>query len=125
MTGPAWADPDDVRAWASSLDEAKLLCRDLGHLWKPYRANFNLTERAYERVLRCSRCKTERSQTLSQVGSVLRNAYDYQPGYLTPRLGRLAGSSRDVIRLESISRAIEASGGTVPKLSVVRGRKRA
>jgi len=125
MTGPAWADPNDVKTWATSLDEALLLCRDLGHLWKPFRASFNLTERAYERTLRCSRCKTERSQSLSQVGAVLKNNYDYPDGYLVPKLGRLAGESRNMVRLESVSRAIEAAGGTVTRIATRQRKARA
>lgn len=108
-----WADPSDVRAWASTLDEAHLLCRDLGHQWRPFKASFNLTERVFERTLRCGRCRTERSQALTQVGAVLKNNYDYPDGYLVPNLGRLAGDSRNMVRLESVGRAIEAAGGTV------------
>lgn len=107
-----WADPADVQSWASDLDEPHLLCRDLGHLWKPLGATFNLDQRAFERTLRCSRCRTERSQTLSRVGAVLKNNYDYPEGYLVPKLGRLAGDSRNVVRLESVNRSIEAAGGT-------------
>lgn len=125
MSGPGWADPGDVKDWAVTLDEPHLLCRDLGHLWKPFRASFNLTERAYERTLRCSRCKTERSQTLSQVGAVLKNNYDYPEGYLVPKLGRLAGESRNMVRLESVSRAIEAAGGTVTRIATKTRKRRA
>lgn len=92
-------------AWTDSLDDRYLLCRDIGHTWRPFRAG--LEESSYWRVMRCARCKTERSQTLSMSGEIVSGHYDYPDGYLTPKgFGPLYGHHRAHLRLESVLRLI-------------------
>lgn len=105
------ANPDDVASWAQSLNLSFLSCRDYGHSWRPLVAR--RAETSYERVQRCVRCRTERTQTLSLMGRPLGAHYDYADGYLAPTgQGRLGADSRGVVRVESILRLIEKSGGT-------------
>lgn len=95
--------------WLGDLPSEFLLCRDLGHTWRPYRAWWDQTERAYQRVLRCGRCKSERVQTLSAQGHPLQGYYNYSDGYQAPKgTGRLVGEDRDVLRLESVLRLVGA-----------------
>ena len=91
--------------WVLDLNDQQLLCRDIGHTWRPFRAY--LTEYGYERILRCPRCRTERAQSLSPRGHVLEGHYSYPDGYLAPKgVGRMDSDARDLLRLESIGRLI-------------------
>ena len=103
---PRYADPEEVGAFAENLPDRYLHCRELGHLWRPFTAAWDEGARAYERVLRCSRCRTERHQTLSAYGAVVTNAYHYPDGYQHVGFGRITGDGRDRLRLESLTRAI-------------------
>jgi len=108
----ATANPVEVGAWAEDLPERFLLCRDLGHTWRPFLAKFDTEERAYKRVLKCGRCRTERTQLISMNGVPLSGAYDYPDGYTAPTgAGRLDSSGRGALRLVSIQRLIEKSEG--------------
>lgn len=102
-----FADPAEVREFAAHLSEALLQCRELGHLWSPWTASWSNTEGCYHRTLRCDRCTTERSQTLSDKGTVLTNQYAYPEGYLHAGMGRIAGDGRDMLRLESVLRSTQ------------------
>jgi len=83
------------------------MCRDMGHTWRPYKAKYLSDENAYERILRCGRCKTERAQTLSMSGLILTGHYDYPDGYQAPAgTGRIDGEGRGYLRLESTLRII-------------------
>lgn len=97
----------DVAEFAASLSESFLLCREMGHNWRPYTARWDDEHVVYDRIIRCSRCYTERHQTLSPRGHVLSSGYNYPDGYQSHGLGRLDGESRDQIRLESLLRAID------------------
>lgn len=77
-------------------------CRDFGHSWRPYHAKWWPKENAYESQLRCPRCGCVRTRWLSRTGSQIGSAYDYPDGYQMKGLGRLSGTDRDVIRLQSI-----------------------
>jgi hypothetical protein len=96
-------DSMTVETFAASLPDRYLTCRELGHTWKPYRASFDTTARAYDRELRCTRCHTSRTQVVSTTGHVLANHYRYPNGYLTKHVED-AMVSRDVFRLESLTR---------------------
>lgn len=101
------ADPKAVRAWAEDLPDAFIMCRDMGHTWRPYRASWNPQERGYDRVLRCGRCKTERKQLISESGLIERGSYDYPDGYSAPAgTGHIDGNGRGALRLESTLRLI-------------------
>lgn len=101
----------DVQAFAAELPASFLQCRELGHLWRPYRAGLH-PDGGYERVLRCGRCRTRREQSLSVMGMVLTNKYVYPDGYQTEHgLGRIVGEGRGMLRLESIKRVLPDAEG--------------
>lgn len=105
-----WEALGDVREFAASLPASFLQCRELGHLWRPYRAGRH-PDGGFERVLRCSRCRTRREQALSAMGMVLTNKYVYPDGYQTEHgLGRIVGEGRGMLRLESIKRVLPDEG---------------
>ena len=97
----------DVGTWAHALTDAALLCRDVGHYWRPFTASWEPASRSYYRVLRCGRCKTERHQLLDSRGHPVSGHYVYPEGYLAPAgMGRLVGDERDTLRLESLVRVM-------------------
>jgi hypothetical protein len=102
------ADRGEIEEWAHDLPVKFLLCRELGHNWRPNTAV--QVERTFERSLRCPRCKTERWQILSLRGEVLAQSYRYPENYLAPKMGRLVRDCRDALRLESISRIVPIDG---------------
>lgn len=100
----------DVADFIQGLTASHLECRELGHTWRPWRASQGADRVSWERVLRCSRCRTERVQTLSLRGHVVSNHYVYPDGYTSRGLGRLVGDDRDSLRLESLNRFIQRKG---------------
>lgn len=93
--------------FAHGLPDEFLSCRDFGHSWAGVRARWVPAERAWHRVMQCRRCQSERIQVLSQTGAILSGRYDYAEGYLTHGIGRLTGTDRDALRLESCVRVSE------------------
>lgn len=108
--GPEYADPRDVTEWAHDLSTSHLECRDMRHSWRPRGAKWLPEVGVYERTRRCSRCKTERRETLSEGGAVLSRSYNYPDGYQTEGIGRLAGDSLDALRLASLQRELDGNG---------------
>lgn len=103
------ADPDD---WTEQLPDKYLLCRDLGHSWRPLNAAWDTSLNHYLRTMRCPRCGTERIQYLSGAGHVLSGHYLYADGYQAPKgSGRLTGEHRDHLRLESVLRLVNKETG--------------
>jgi hypothetical protein len=99
----------DTADWAEALPDAFLTCRDFGHSWKPWRASLT-SESTFVRVLRCQRCRTERTQELSVSGHRLSASYSYPDGYQAPPgSGSLDVAHRDAIRLISTMRLVERS----------------
>ncbi len=101
-----YADPDEVASWAHDLSDAFLLCREIGHNWRPWAAQWVPHEQCYERVLRCTRCRTERQQVLSNRGAIVTSGYAYPDGYQIQGMGRITGEGRDSLRLESLVRIV-------------------
>ena len=96
-----------MQQWSAGLPDSYLLCRDMGHLWRPFRAWWSDQDREYKRVLRCGRCKTERHQAISAAGIVNENHYVYAEGYVAPAgTGRMDPEGRGTLRLESVLRLI-------------------
>ena len=96
----------EFKNWGTNLPDEFLLCRDIGHTWRPFRAVIN-GDSTYTRVMRCGRCKTEREQTLSHFGAILSGHYNYAEGYLAPPGSeRMDSGRRDGLRLESITRLL-------------------
>jgi hypothetical protein len=48
-------EPFIVAAWAANLRQAFLLCRELGHTWRPLTASWSAPDEAFTRILRCTR----------------------------------------------------------------------
>lgn len=110
--GLSFASAGEVAAWSRNLSEDFILCRDLGHLWRPLSARWSAEDSAYERTMRCGRCSTERHQLLSASGHVLSGNYAYTEGYTAPKgQGRLGTEGRDSLRLESILRLLGKDDG--------------
>lgn len=100
-----YARLDEVAEFAEALPERYLHCRELGHNWRPYSAG-RFQDGGFERVLRCTRCKTRRVQEISSRGVVLVNKYIHPEGYLHKGMGRIVGEGRGLLRLESIKRIV-------------------
>jgi hypothetical protein len=101
------ADPRAVASWSHDLPDEFLLCRDIGHQWRPFTARYLPQRNVYERTLRCGRCTTTRRQTVSLSGEISSGGYEYADGYVAPAgQGRLTGRARGALRLESIGRLI-------------------
>lgn len=101
------ADVQAVANWSHGLPDSYIMCRDMGHTWRPFMARFSAEMNAYDRTLRCGRCKTERVQVIGMNGAILRGGYAYPDGYLSPNgSGRINGEGRGALRLESTLRLI-------------------
>ena len=100
---PYGADPDDVQEFAESLPERFLYCREMGHNWKPFSAG-RYKDGGFERVLRCTRCRCRRIQSISSRGLIVASSYEHPDGYLLKGLGHIVGEGRGLLRLESIKR---------------------
>lgn len=99
-----------VDAFAKTLSNDFLLCRELGHLWRSWSVG-ELHDAVEEgrtigwyRTLRCNRCKTKREQHIDDRGFVYSNVYTHPEGYLLEGMGRIVGEGRGLLRLESIRR---------------------
>ncbi len=99
----------EVERFAQTLTDKFLACRELGHNWMPRTAVLT-KDNHYDRVLRCSRCRTERHQTISRKGEILTSQYHYRQGYQAQGLGRVVGDGRAALRLESIFRTMPNGG---------------
>lgn len=101
---PNHADPGEVADFAALLPEKFLHCREMNHNWRPYTVGRH-KDGGYERVLRCSRCRTLKTQHLDRFGMLVGSAsYQHPEGYLHAGMGRIVGEGRGVLRLESIKR---------------------
>lgn len=92
-----------LETFAANLRETFVQCRELGHLWRPHTATYDRASRVYDRILRCTRCRTERVQEISELGHVLSNRYRYADGYQAKHV-EPGAYSRDVFRIESVRR---------------------
>lgn len=100
---------DEVESFAKGMRISHLQCRELGHNWRPWVARYDTEHNAYERALRCTRCRTERWETIGLSGAKLGSRYVYPEGYTAPDgMGRIVGEGRDALRLESLTRSIAA-----------------
>lgn len=96
-----------VESFAHGLTTNYLACRELGHVWKPWGATWDRVARAYDRRLRCSRCRTERVQLINDQGHVLTNRYNYSSGYEAKNVEKGVRVSRDIFRLEALTRFLQ------------------
>lgn len=101
---PLYADTGEVESFAHELPERFLHCREMNHNWRPYTVGRH-KDGGYERVLRCVRCRTLKTQHLDSHGMIVGSAkYEHPAGYLHQGMGRIVGEGRGVLRLESIRR---------------------
>lgn len=98
-------DQSALDAALGSMSDEFIGCRDFGHSWRP-RSAVLLVNGGYEQTLACSRCKTIRTRILGRRGTQERNGYDYAEGYQLKGHGRMTGSDRDVLRLNSVMRLV-------------------
>lgn len=92
----------NVSTVLSNMKTEHVQCRDFGHTWRPYGAQWLPAERCYEERLRCSRCRTVRNRLISQRGELLRSHYEYADNYLIAGFGRFDDSDRCALRLASL-----------------------
>jgi hypothetical protein len=105
-----YADRETVEEYIDGLKSTFLYCRELGHNWRPYTAQVSETADHYDRVLRCTRCRTERWQLISRRGAIVSSHYHYVEGYQSKGLGRIVGEARDALRVASITREVRDNG---------------
>jgi hypothetical protein len=98
----------------AGMDEDHLLCRDFGHNWRPWTAQWVPQHRHYVESLVCTRCETTRHRQLDEWGGRLGNTYTYPDGYLLQNVGRLTEDDRNGIRLAGLQAVIRATGGDHP-----------
>lgn len=96
----------EVEAFAAHLSITHLQCREMGHNWRHWVARFDEQHNSYERALRCTRCRTERWESIGLSGAKLGIQYKYPDGYTSNGIGRIVGEGRDALRLESLTRAL-------------------
>jgi hypothetical protein len=101
-----FASRSTAEQFARELPDEFLQCRELAHVWVSWSATWSEHTHEYRRVLRCSRCLTEREQRIDASGSLVGGGYHYAEGYSTPGLGRIAGEARDALRLASLTRSM-------------------
>ena len=80
-----------------------MLCRDLGHVWRPHRVE--RIARNWRRTLRCRTCGCEREQMLNSFGAPISNRYSYPEKYLVA--GGFSTSDRSALRLRQVVRMAE------------------
>jgi hypothetical protein len=91
------------------MDDSHLLCRDFGHSWRPWAAEWIPQRRQYAEALVCSRCQTVRRRLMDEWGAQLGQSYTYADGYLVHGLGRLTGDDRNSLRLAGLHAVIRAT----------------
>lgn len=94
----------------AGMDDTHLLCRDFGHSWRPWDAQWIPQRRQYLEALLCSRCQTVRRRLLDEYGAQLAQSYTYADGYLVHGLGRLTGDDRNSLRLAGLQAVMRAAG---------------
>ena len=89
------------RSWMPT--EEQLLCRDIQHSWSPYTASRIPGQRGFIRTLKCVRCGSKKTQTLSRDGFIARSRMTYPDGYLRPNEGRLSRMDRAALRVRNMT----------------------
>lgn len=83
-----------------------LLCRDHGHVWKPFNVETLPRRAGYIQTLRCGRCTMERARYVDRDGYLSGNRYTRPDGYVIAGLGNLTPDDKAAIRLASIEQTI-------------------
>lgn len=109
----------------AGMPDSHLLCRDFGHSWRPWSAEWIPQRRQYLEALLCSRCQTVRRRLLDEYGAQLAQSYTYADGYLVHGVGRLTGDDRNSLRLAGIQAVVRAAGETPQQQTVSNEREAA
>ena len=94
----------EVEAFAESLPDEYIRCRELNHTWQPFSAAVNRRKGVIQRTLRCPRCKTRKIQELTMNGGLHSSYYEYPDGYQHKGHGQIFGEGRSILRINSIFR---------------------
>lgn len=113
MAEPSYNLPtrEDIERFATQLTDENLQCRSWGHQRRQQivrRVGLQGTDRqAFEIVFDCrSGCRTQWVLLLDTENGIQLASYTrYDPKYLATGIGRIAGVSRGIVRLEAIRRA--------------------
>lgn len=97
------------------MPDTHLLCRDFGHSWRPWTAQWVPQRRQYLEALVCLRCETVRKRLLDEFGAQLGQSYDYADGYLVKGLGRITGDDRNSVRLMGLQAVLRATSEDQPQ----------
>lgn len=112
------------------IPEEFLLCRDLGHAWRPHDVKIVGKGRHGEihRILQCRSCPTQRVQVLDMGGYRLRQKYVYPEDqnpdaapYKLRGIGHLSIEDRAAVRVMSTNH-LQLEAGTVTPISAKRKR---
>lgn len=100
-------DPD-------SLNDDYLLCRTLGHMWRPYSGK-EVVEWGYGTPVgfKCSRCGMVRHEVWDALGQVDHRGYDQPPGYSHPKTAR--SEYRQAILNRKIETVVAAARAARPR----------
>jgi hypothetical protein len=102
----------------AGMPDTHLLCRDFGHSWRPWTAEWIPQRRQYLEALVCQRCQCLRKRLLDEYGAQLAQSYTYADGYLVHGLGRLTGDDRNSLRLAGLRAVMNAAGETPSQQTV-------
>lgn len=102
----------------AGMPDTHLLCRDFGHSWRPWTAEWIPQRRQYVEALVCTRCQTLRKRLLDEYGAQLAQSYTYADGYLVHGVGRLTGDDRNSLRLAGLQAVMRAAGETPQQQTV-------
>jgi hypothetical protein len=107
----------------STMVDTHLLCRDFGHSWRPWAAEWIPQRRQYLEALVCHRCEAVRRRLLDEYGAQLGQSYTYPDGYLVKGLGRLTGDDRNSLRRAGLQAVMRAAGESPQPQTVTHNRE--
>lgn len=106
---PRFADTNEARSFAETLPDKFLGCRNDQHSWKAWSVRWMAEGRLYERILRCTRCRSKKKTLVDETGMLVSKGYQYAEGYVAD-IGRIAGGAKDALRLVTLQRELTKVG---------------
>jgi hypothetical protein len=92
-----------LAAAVSAMSDEMVECRDIQHSYRKWSLRWVPKDKEYESKLKCIRCGSIRVRRINgSTGALVSSSYEYAEGYLVKGLGRLTGSDRGFIRLQSM-----------------------
>ena len=101
---PRYAELADVERLADEWAPGVLACRDTGHQWGDSQAVHVVRFGYWKISQRCPRCGCTRYREMSERGHVYASTIEYSEGYLAVGLGRIAGNTKDAVRIAAVRR---------------------